>query len=121
MNNLEKSSYKNIVLEGKIVDTQVSTDRDILIGYDAITNKLNMKLEKLNNKHRVLNNSKKELLIDLLHDIGNVTEYVKEYYGFHGIGDELKLEDVMNSFEKSIKVEVVSDNDYDIISEEEEM
>lgn len=121
MNNVEKSSYKNIVVEGKIIDTQVSKEKDIITGYDEIINKINMKIQKSNNKYKTLSNSKKELLTDLLNDMANITDYVKEYYGFHGIGDELLLENVMNCFEKSLQVEVVSDNDYDIVSEEDEI
>jgi hypothetical protein len=116
MNNKEKTSYKKIVLAGEIEDTKLSTDTSVVVGYDNIVYKLNQKDEK---SHRKLNNAKKELLIDLLNDIGAVTGYVTDYYGFNGVGDGLKLEDVMNSFEKSLKVEVLSDID-DYISDDDE-
>lgn len=117
MNNKEKPSYKRIVLTSESEEAQLSTNATVVIGYDEIVQKLNQKDEK---SHRKINNAKKELLVDLLNDIGSVTEYVSEYYGFHGIGDCLKLEDVMNSFEKALKAEVVSDCDENIFSDDDE-
>lgn len=120
MNNLEKPSYKNVVLEKPLVGVEASKDKEVLFGYNEIISEISLKKEKLHNKSKGMNNSKKELLIDLLNDIGNVTDYVRQYYGFHGIGNDLRLEDVMDCFEKSLIVEVVSDNDYDMISEDDE-
>jgi hypothetical protein len=116
MNNKEKLSYKKIVLASETEDAQVSTNATILYGYEEIIRKLNEQGDKA---HKKLNNAKRELLVDLLNDMGAVTEYVSEYYGFHSIGDTLKLEDVMNSFEKSLKVEIVSDYDDYIVSDDD--
>lgn len=64
---------------------------------------------------------KKELLLDMLNDIGYLTEYVKDYYGSKGIGDNLKLDEVLNAFESSINVDVHSETDFDLgLTEEDE-
>jgi hypothetical protein len=117
MNKKQKTSYKKIILASESEDTQSSTNVKPVVGYDEIIQVLNEKDEK---SHRKLNNGKKELLVDLLNDIGAVTDYVSEYYGFHGIGDSLRLEDVMNNFEKSLKVEVVLDNDDYVVSDDDD-
>lgn len=64
---------------------------------------------------------KKELLLDMLNDIGYLTDYVKEYYGSQGIGDDLKLDEVLNAFESSIHVDVHSETDLEMgLTEEDE-
>lgn len=64
---------------------------------------------------------KKEVLLDVLNEMAYVTEYVQECFGCKGIGDELKLEDVLNALETSINVDVHSDVDIDFgISEEDD-
>jgi hypothetical protein len=119
---MEKTSYKNVVLVEQPTETKQSKESLCIVGYENIINSLQeIKEQAQTNTSRKNNNSKKELMIDVLNDMSNVTGYVNEYYGFHGIGDELKLEDVMNSLDKSVKVEVISDNDYDNESGEEEL
>lgn len=63
---------------------------------------------------------KKELLLDMLNEIGYLTEYVKEYYGSKGIGDDLKLDEVLNAFESSICVDVYSETDFELALTEED-
>lgn len=116
-NNIDKTSYKNIILVEQPNETKESKEITNIEGYDNIINFLNEMKTKTYNKK--LTNSKKELMIDVLNYMSNVTEFVNEYYGFHGIGNDLKLEDVMDSLDKSVNVEIVSENDYDIESEEE--
>jgi hypothetical protein len=116
---MEKPSYKNVILVEQPVETKQSTEIVHIDGYENIMNMLNEKKIQTNTNKRI-NNSKKELMIDVLNDMSSITGYVNEYYGCHGIGDELKLEDVMNILDKSVKVEVISDNDNDIESGEEE-
>ena len=118
MNNMKKPSYKKIVLQGDQVEMK-STEDVVIVGYDEIMNNINVKGEKLNRKAKGLNNAKRELLVDLLIDVGNVTNHITEYYGFHGIGDSLQLEDVMNSFEQSLRVEVVDYDEYFISDEDD--
>ena len=118
--NVEKPSYKNVILVEQSLETKQCKENLSIDGYENIINSLDEMKTQMNINRRI-NNSKKELMIDVLNEMSNVTGYVKEYYGFHGIGDELKLEDVMNSLDKSVKVEVISDNDYDIESGEEEL
>lgn len=120
--NAEKTSYKNVVLVTQATESKQSNETVSIVGYENIINSLNSQKQQENiNVDRKNNNSKKGLMIDILNDMATVTNYVNEYYGFHGIGDELKLEDVMDSLEKSVQVEVVSDNDYDVESGEEEL
>jgi hypothetical protein len=119
---MEKTSYKNVVLVEQPTEIKQSKESLSIVGYENIINSLQeMKEQAQINTSRKNNNSKKELMIDILNDMSNVTGYVNEYFGFHGIGDELKLEDVMDSLDKSVKVEVISDNDYDNESGEEEL
>lgn len=117
-NNIDKTSYKNIILLEQVNETKETKENtDNIEGYDNIINFLKeMKTQTYNKK---LTNSKKELMIDVLNYMSNVTEFVNDYYGFHGIGNDLKLEDVIDSLDKSVNVEIVSENDYDIESEEE--
>lgn len=117
---LAKPSYKNVVLVEQTTETKQSKETLNIIGYENIMNSLNeQKKQTIFNTRN--NNSKKELMTDVLDDMSNVTGYVNEYYGFHGIGDGLRLEDIIDSLDKSVKVEVISDNDYDIESGEEEL
>jgi hypothetical protein len=119
---MEKTSYKNVVLVEQPTEIKQSKETLSIVGYENIINSLQeMKEQAQINTSRKNNNSKKELMIDVLNDMSNVTGYVNEYFGFHGIGDKLKLEDVMDSLDKSVKVEVISDNDYDNESGEEEL
>lgn len=117
--NMGKISYMNVVLFEQPSEIKQCKETASIEGYENIMNALDeSKIQvKLN---RRINNSKKELMIDTLNDMSNLTEYVNEYYGFHGIGDELKVEDVMESLDKSVKVEVISDNDYDCESGEDD-
>lgn len=117
---MEKTSYKNVVLLKQSSETTQCKETVCIEGYENIINSLADMKSQMNTDKR-LNNSKKELMIDVLSNMLDVTQYVNEYYGFHGIGDELKLEDVMDSLNKSVKVEINSDNDYDVESGEDEI
>lgn len=116
-NNTEKTSYKNVVLINQPLDTKPSKDVNVIDGYENIMSNLN---EKKMTTHRKINSSQKELLVDILDVMSEVTEYVNEYFGFHGIGGELKVADVIDSLDKCVKVEVISDIDCDIDSGEED-
>lgn len=116
--NTKKTSYKNIVLVEQQNETKQSNEITNIDGYENIINMLN-EMKTQTHTTKKLSNAKKEFMIDVINDMSNVTGFVNEYYGFHGIGNDLKLEDVLESLDKSTKVEIVSDNDYDIESEEE--
>ncbi len=125
MDSQVKPSYKSIVSDmpefGSVPVNKglVFTDYD-LINFD--TERWQTRRESMSKNARREAVYKKELLLDMLNEVAYVTNYVREYYGFKGIGDELKLEDVMNAFETSIKVDVHSDADMDfVVSEEEEL
>lgn len=119
---LEKPSYKNIVLVEQTTETKQSCKETVnIIGYDNIMNSLNEQKKERIGYSKNCNTSKKEFMIDILDELSYVTGYVNGYYGLHGIGDELKLEDVIDSLDKSVIVEVFSDNEYDIESCEDEL
>lgn len=63
---------------------------------------------------------RKEVLLDVLNEMALLTDYVRECFGCKGVGDELKLEDVLNALETSITVEYHSDTDVDFVSEEDD-
>lgn len=125
MDSQVKPSYKSIVSDRPdysgipVNKGLVFTDYELV---DFGIEQRQTKMENLSKSARKEAVYKKELLLDMLNEVAYVTNYVREYYGFKGIGDELKLEDVMNAFEASIKVDVHSDADMDfIVSEEEEL
>lgn len=64
--------------------------------------------------------SKRDFMLDILNDMACITTYVREVYSFQGIADGLKLEDVLNAIECSIKVDMHSETDMEIISCEED-
>jgi hypothetical protein len=113
MDTYNKQSYKKIVIEGSNSDNVQPVKELKFSDYEDVV------IPSFTRKTRNIGSQKRELLIDMLSDIANTTSYVKERFGFHGIADELKLEDVLNAFEKSLKVEVYSDNDCEQVSEED--
>lgn len=123
MDSQRKPSYKSIVSERPEYGSVPVNKGLVFTDYELIEFDIEQgQTESLTKNARREAVYKKELLLDMLNEVAYVTNYVREYYGFQGIGDDLKLEDVMNAFEASIKVDVHSDTDMDfVVSEEEEL
>jgi hypothetical protein len=118
MEKTQKTSYKNVVVEqGEIEKTHVK--EIIFTDYENLIFPRNV--QTLTKKEKSIENCKRELLLDMVNDMSSITKYIIEYYGFHGIANDLKLEHVMDTFEKTLKVEVFSDSDFDMISEDDEL
>lgn len=118
-----KTSYKNVLLEGENVENNITVE-NVLTNYEDIVSNIKLKQcnnKTINNKSQLISNSKKEFLVDLLDDMYMVTSYVNEFYGFHGIGNNLKLEQVMDIFEKCVRVETLSDNDYETLTDDDDI
>jgi hypothetical protein len=125
-----KVSYKSVVCENPIVASSTGGKELQFTAWEDLPFHDQPQLLKLQPTVSAQSNGKqsrreatykKELLLDMLNEIAYLTDYVKEYYGCKGIGDELKLDEVLNAFESSICVDVHSETDFDFgFSEEDE-
>lgn len=110
----EKPSYRSIVIDGGNLDDHK------YVKEVAFTDFANLHIPSFMKMKNGIGSNKKEFLIDMLTEIASTTRYVKEHYGFHGVGDGLSVESVLDAFEKHVKVDVFSENEQEFISEEEE-
>lgn len=109
----EKPSYKNIVLEHVSLDTQTPSKLQF-VDYNEIT------IPPYKKECKMMPVGKHEFLNDLVDSIVNVTSEVVEYFSFHNIANSMTVVDILECFEHSLKVNVISDNDFDYISDDEE-
>lgn len=109
----EKPSYKNIVLENVSLDIQTPSKLQF-VDYNEIV------IPPYKRERQMLPVAKHEFLNDLVDSIVNVTSEVVDYFSFHNIANSLTVVDVLDCLEQSLKVSVISDNDYDYVSDDEE-
>lgn len=121
-----KMSYKSVVSEKPVVSSTKCGKELQFTAWEDLPFHNQPQLLQLNHptcsskQSKREANYRKELLLEMLNEVAFLTDYVKEYYGSKGIGDELKLDDVLNAFDSSIHVDVNSDTDFDIGPSEED-
>ena len=122
MDKETKYSYKSIVCENPIATISTDTNGLVFSDYEDVMKQVHLQTTKVEGQKLTKETAyKKELLLEMLNDLAHVTEYVREYYGSQGIGDELHLEDILNAFEDNIRVDMIqTDNENDFVVSGEE-
>lgn len=116
-----KHSYKSIVCEKPTTTPSNVTNELVFCDYEDVMKQVHLQITQAQQKQSTKESvHKKELLLEVLNELAHVTDYVKECYGSQGIGDELRLEDILNAFEDNIRVEVQNDNENDFYASGEE-
>lgn len=108
----QKLSYKKVVSDSQNV---VIKDKELVFtDYENIRLPIYSEV----NKNR---SSSAQYLSDIFQEMAQITSYVKDHYGFHGVGNELTVYQVLDCIEKSTFIEIVSDIDSEHVSEDDDI
>ncbi len=108
----DKPSYKNIVMEKEAAPLDPSAEGLQFVDYDQLYIPSTCKVLKIPA-------GKRDLLVDMIDPMCHLTQNVVSYYSFHNIANNLCVSDVLDCFEASLRVEIVSDIEYDYRTDEE--
>jgi hypothetical protein len=122
-NNTVKTSYMSVVtlIEDVPIIDQVDTsssdpprndEYDSLDPINSLVAKdmlLRNKLKKLKNPTKPLPLPMKYFMTDMIEPLGDLTNDIKEVYELKGIANTLKLSDVLDAFESSLRVAYLGD------------
>jgi hypothetical protein len=98
-----KKSYKKIIMDNK---TTVPKENKIV--FTSFEDIVFPSQESTIQQHTV-KSSTSQYLLDILQQVGDITQSIKEYYEFFGFANDITLSQVLDCIEKSVVVEIVSD------------
>jgi hypothetical protein len=110
---IERPSYKTVVTDKQEV-VAVGGKELVFSAYEDLKIQTNV-----SDKRKSVPYAKRQFLIDLFVPFTEVTSYVNTYHGFHGVGDQLSTDKVLDVIDKCVSVELTSDSERDLGSEDD--
>jgi hypothetical protein len=115
-------SYKSVVCD-EISDFQSNEQNDDVLKFcdwDTTLIQMNACQNTTVQPKRDTNNAKQTFLQDFANFITELTLDIKDYYGFHGLANELSVNNITDSFETSISIEILDENSTNDISSDDD-
>lgn len=94
-------SYKNAIIEQKKKVTK--TEQFEYVDYDEIRPLI--AVQSKSNAVNTMSNTKRQFMMDIFTPISEITVYIQDQYGFHGVGDLLQVSSVLQCLENAITTE----------------
>ena len=111
-----KQSYKTIILDTK--EMSVTKEKPIeFTDYEnvIIPSRITSTPLKINK------NSTSQYMLEILQQVADITNDIKDVYGFHGFANDITLKQVLDCIEKSTIVEIISDMESENNTDDEEI
>ena len=115
-------SYKSVVSD--VIQPYSSNEHnDVVLNFcdwDTVTLQMNASQTKTIQPVSEMNNYKSLFLEEFGDFITNLTMNIKDYYGFHGVGNELTVSKITDCFDSSITIDILDDNSANEFSSDED-
>jgi hypothetical protein len=105
-------SYKSVVNE-ETNPFPSNEQSDVVLNFcdwDTVMQQINACQKTIIQPCTDTNNTKSVFLQDFSDFITNLTINIKDYYGFHGLGNELTVSNITDCFDSSITIDVFDNN-----------
>ena len=119
---MASSSYKSVVCEETANILYNDQNDDVLnfCDWDTTLIQINACQNTTVQSKRETNNAKQTFLQDFANFVTELTLDIKDYYGFHGFANELSVNNITDSFETSISIEILDENSINDISSDDD-
>jgi hypothetical protein len=73
------------------------------------------------NPPKISKNPTSQYMLEILQQVADITNDIKEFYGFHGFANDITLKQVLDCIEKSTVVEIISDMESENNTDDDEI